>query len=235
MLPEQKNTNNIKSWAEEDRPREKLMLKGKQALSDAELLAILIGSGNNKETAVDLCRRILKESDNDLHALGKKNIDELMQFKGIGEAKAISIIAALELGMRRRLAEVRERKQITSSSDAFDVIQPLLCSLPHEQFWIILLDRANKIIGKECISSGGVSGTVVDVKIIFKKALQALASGIVLCHNHPSGNLQPSKADQDITKRLVEGGKLLEITILDHLIVTDHSHQYFSFADKGLL
>ena len=235
MSLDNKPINNIKSWAEEDRPREKLMLKGKQSLTDAELLAILIGSGNQQETAVDLCKRLLKDAENDLATLGKKNLSELMHYKGIGEAKAISIIAALELGTRRRLAEVRDRQQITSSRDAFDILQPHFSDLANEEFWIVMLNRANKVIGKECISSGGVSGTTVDVKIVFKKAIQSLASGIILCHNHPSGSLQPSQADRELTRRMAESGKLLEINVLDHLIVTDHANNYFSFADEGLL
>jgi DNA repair protein RadC len=235
MSLDNKPLNNIKSWAAEDRPREKLMQKGKQSLTDAELLAILIGSGNQQETAVDLCKRLLKDAENDLAILGKKNLSELMHYKGIGEAKAISIIAALELGTRRRLAEVRDRQQITSSRDAFDILQPHFSDLSNEEFWIVMLNRANKVIGKECISAGGVSGTTVDVKIVFKKAIQSLASGIILCHNHPSGSLQPSQADRELTRRMAESGKLLEINVLDHLIVTDHANNYFSFADEGLL
>lgn len=234
-LPEKTPPSGIKSWAEEDRPREKLLLKGRQSLSDAELLAILIGSGNAKETAVDLCRRILKDCANDLHALGQKEVNDLIAFKGIGEAKAITIIAALELGLRRRLAEVRQRKQITSSRDAFDELQPLLGDLDHEQFWILLLNQANKIVSREQISAGGVTSTVADSKIIFKKAINALASSIILCHNHPSGSLKPSTADRELTRRLVESGKLLDIKIIDHLIVGIDPQSYYSFADEGLL
>ena len=226
----------IKSWAEEDRPREKLLLKGKQALSDAELLAIMIGSGSRDETAVELCRKILRDAaDNDLHRLAKLSVADLMAFKGIGEAKAISIVAALELGHRRRLAEVRENAQISSSRDAFNELQPITGDLPHEEFWVLFLSRSNRIIARERISSGGVAGTVVDIKILFKKGIQLLASGIILCHNHPSGNLQPSQADKDLTKKAVEAGKLFEMTVLDHIIVSESPANYFSFADEGLL
>ena len=225
----------ITHWSGDDKPREKMMHKGKSALSDAELVAILIGSGSRNESAVALSKRILASVNNNLSSLGKQSLAQSMEFKGIGEAKAISIIAALELGTRRRLAEVRDRQQITSSRDAFDILQPHFSDLANEEFWIVMLNRANKVIGKECISSGGVSGTTVDVKIVFKKAIQSLASGIILCHNHPSGSLQPSQADRELTRRMAESGKLLEINVLDHLIVTDHANNYFSFADEGLL
>lgn len=223
----------IKSWAEADRPREKMLLKGKEALSDAELLAILIGSGSRNQSAVALCKDILSKVNNDLNDLGKEEIKDLMTFKGIGEAKAISIVAALELGRRRRLAEVRVKKQITSSRDVFEIYHPILGDLPHEEFWVMYLNRANKILGKERISLGGVTGTVADVKIIFKKAIQYLASGIILTHNHPSGNLQPSRADINFTNKAAEAGRFLEINVLDHIIVTE-AH-YYSFADEGLI
>lgn len=232
----QVTVNGIKSWAEEDRPREKLLLKGKQALSDAELLAIMIGSGSKDETAVELCRKILRDAaNNDLHRLAKLSVADLMAFKGIGEAKAISIVAALELGHRRRLAEVRENLQINSSKSAFDELQPIVGDLPHEEFWVLFLSRANRILARERISSGGVAGTVVDIKILFKKGIQLLASSIILCHNHPSGNLQPSQADKDLTRKAVEAGKLFDMSILDHLIVGESPTKYFSFADEGLL
>lgn len=223
----------IKSWAEEDRPREKLLSKGKSSLSDAELIAILIGSGSRNESAVSLSQRILKSVDNNLNDLGKTTLNELMKFKGIGEAKAITIAAALELGRRRQLSDIKERPQIRSSKDAYHVLAPLIMDLPHEEFWILLLNRANKVIGRERVSLGGVAGTVVDAKIIFRKALEMLASGIILCHNHPSGNLNPSRADLEITKKLKRAGETLEINILDHLIIAENG--YYSFADEGKL
>jgi len=223
----------IKSWAEEDRPREKLMLKGKENLSNAELLAILIGSGSRSKSAVELCKEILQTADHNLHILGKRNISDLMQFKGIGEAKAISIIAAMELGRRRRLAEVAVRTKIGSSRDIFELFHPIMSDLPHEEFWIIYLNRSNSIQQKERISIGGVSGTVADVKIIFKKAIQQLSSAIIAVHNHPSGTLRPSKADILLTNKLREAGKFLDIRLLDHVIITEAG--YYSFADEGML
>lgn len=229
-----KNILGIKSWAEDDRPREKLMLKGKSNLSDAELLAILIGSGSRSETAVGLSQRILKSVENNLHELGKKNIAELMTFKGIGEAKAISIVSAMEIGRRRQLINPIDRPQITSSSDAWSVIAPILMDLNHEEFWIILLNRSNKVIGKEQISSGGVAGTVVDAKMVFRIALEkGPACGIILAHNHPSGNLKPSQADISITKKLKQAGETLDVNVLDHLIIA--GQVYYSFADDGAL
>lgn len=223
----------IKAWAEEDRPREKLRLKGKQSLSDAELIAILLGSGSREETAVGLAKRILSDVQHNLNDLGKRSLGELLKYKGIGEAKAISITAALELGRRRQLSQVRERPQVRSSRDAFRAIAPLLVDLPHEEFWILLLNRANRVMGREKISLGGVAGTVVDAKVVFRKAIEGLASSIILCHNHPSGNLRPSQADIDLTKKLVQAGKTLDVVVLDHLIVTDEG--YYSFADEGKL
>jgi DNA repair protein RadC len=223
----------IKAWAEADRPREKMLNRGRQQLSDAELIAILLGSGNRDETAVGLAQRLLSHFEQNLNSLGKSTLTELMQFKGIGEAKAISVIAALELGRRRQLSSLKEKPQIRSSRDAFTLLAPLLADLPQEQFWILLLNRANRVIGRQLISSGGVSGTVVDAKLVFKKALEATASSIILCHNHPSGNARPSQADIDITRKLKTAGSTLDITVLDHLIVCDQ--QYYSFADEGKL
>ena len=228
-----KNNLSIKAWAEEDRPREKLLDKGKQSLSDAELLAILLGSGSRDETAVALAQRILKSVENDLNELGRRSIAELTKFKGMGEAKSITIVAAMELGRRRQLTDVRERPQIRSSRDAYDVIAPILIDLPHEEFWILLLNRANKVMSREQISLGGVAGTVVDAKIIFRKAIEGMASSIVLVHNHPSGNLQPSQQDIDLTKKLKKAGETLDISVLDHLIITEGG--YFSFADEHLI
>lgn len=228
-----KNNLTIKSWAEEDRPREKLLAKGKQSLSDAELLAILLGSGSRDETAVGLAQRILKSVDNDLNELGRRSIAELTKFKGMGEAKSITVVAAMELGRRRQLTDVKERPQIRSSRDAWQVIAPILMDLPHEEFWILLLNRANKVMSREQISLGGVAGTVVDAKIVFRKAIEGMASSIILVHNHPSGNLQPSQQDIDLTRKLKKAGETLDIAVLDHLIIAENS--YFSFADENLL
>jgi DNA repair protein RadC len=227
------DTRRILSWAEEDRPREKLLLKGKAALTDAELVAILIGSGTRDLSAVDLSKIILQKANNNLNELAKLSIKDLIKIKGIGEAKAISIAAALELGRRRKESEVVRRPRISSSRDAYEQIQPYLLDLPHEEFWLLLLNRANEVIRPVQVSQGGVSGTVADPKIIFKLAIECLASAIILIHNHPSGNLKPSEADKDLTRRLASAGKLLEIPILDHLIFTDTS--YLSFADEGLM
>ncbi len=228
-----KNSLPIKAWAEEDRPREKLLTKGKQVLSDAELLAILLGSGSREETAVGLAQRILKSVENDLNELGKRTIAELIKFKGMGEVKAIAVVAAMELGRRRQLTDVRVRPQIRGSRDAYDVIAPILIDLQHEEFWILLLNRANKVLSREQISLGGVAGTVVDAKIIFRKAIEGMASGLILVHNHPSGNLQPSQQDIELTKKLKKAGETLDISVFDHLIIANNN--YFSFADEHLI
>ena len=220
----------IKSWAEEDRPREKLVQKGKASLSDAELLAILIGSGSQSETAVSLAQRILNTVEHNLMELGKQSLAELQKFKGVGEAKAITIIAAMELGRRRQLSKIKQRPQVSSSRDAFEAIAPLIMDLGHEEFWILNLNRANGIIGRERISSGGMTGTVVDPKIVFQRALENQACAIILCHNHPSGSLFPSQADLNLTKKLVKAGEVLDIMVLDHIIVAGSG--YFSFADE---
>jgi len=222
----------IKQWAEEDRPREKMLKKGVRALSSAELLAIMIGSGNQEMTAVDLSKKILNDVDNNLQSLGRKSIQELIsQYKGVGEAKAITILAAMELGRRRQMEKALERPQITSSSSVAEVFQPLLADLNHEEFWALLLNRNNRIISSEKISQGGVSATVVDVKLIFKPALENLASSLILCHNHPSGNTAPSKHDEDITRRCKVAGDALGISVLDHIIIA--GNQYYSFADNA--
>uniref|UniRef100_UPI0040480F3B RadC family protein n=1 Tax=Roseivirga sp. TaxID=1964215 RepID=UPI0040480F3B len=223
----------ILNWAEEDRPREKLLLKGKGVLSDAELVAILIGSGSRDLSAVDLSKLILSHVNNDLNQLAKLSVSELQKFKGIGEAKAISIVSALELGRRRKITETAKTPQITSSKDAYELMKPELLDQPIEQFWIITLKRNNVVIQKRIISTGGISGTVADPKIIFNKALEDFASGIILVHNHPSGNLQPSQADIKLTEKLKNAGHLLDIPVLDHLIFTDDG--YFSFADESML
>ncbi len=222
----------IKDWALEDRPREKLVAKGIQSLSDAELIAILISSGNREESAVELSKRILKSAENNLNTLGKLSLNDLQKFKGIGEAKAISIVAALELGRRRKLSEIIEKKMIKSSKDVFEFFHPILADLPHEEFWVVFLNQSNKIIDKYRASQGGIASTVIDVRLIMKAAIEKLASGIILCHNHPSGNLKPSKSDIDITTKLREAGKIMDIKVLDHVIVTDE--KYFSFGDEGI-
>jgi len=227
------NKLSIKTWAEEDRPREKLLLKGRSALSEAELIAILISSGTRNKSAVDLSREILNTVSNNLNELAKLSVKDLSKFNGIGEAKAVSIAAALELGRRRREMGSVKRKKITSSSDVYELFAPRLEDLNHEEFWILLLNRANLVIGKYEISKGGVSGTVADSKIIFKTAIDNLASSIILCHNHPSGNLKPSKADLQLSEQLKKAGQLMEIPILDHLIVSEKG--YLSMADEGLI
>lgn len=228
-----KPTYTIKSWAEDDRPREKLMSKGRSVLSDAELIAVLINSGNRSETAVELAQKILHSCNNNLAELSRLSVDDLRKFRGIGEAKAISIVAALELGRRRRESEVLLIQRISSSADVFNLFNPFLADESYEQFWILLLNRANKIIEKHCISEGGLTGTVADPRKIFKRALEKNAVAMVLCHNHPSGNIQPSEADIKLTKKLVEAGKLIDIDVLDHIIIG--SEKFFSFADEGLI
>ncbi|MFN0176734.1 MAG: DNA repair protein RadC [Saprospiraceae bacterium] len=223
----------INSWAEEDRPREKMLLKGYQSLSDAELIAILLGSGSVGISAVSLAQEILASVENNLHELGKRSLNELQRFKGVGEAKAISIAAALELGRRRQISDLRERPKIGSSRDAFKVIAPLLTDLHHEEFWLILLNKAYEVFAREKLSTGGSAGTVADVKLAFKTALDARASAIIAVHNHPSGNLKPSNADMDLTKKLKEAGKILDLPLLDHLIVSERG--YYSFADEGAI
>jgi DNA repair protein RadC len=221
----------IKLWAEDDRPREKLALKGKSVLSDAELLAILIGSGSKNESAVALCKRILASVNNNLNALGKLSIQQLSEFKGIGEAKAISVIAAVELGRRRKNEEVKELTKVTSSKSIFDLMQPLIGELPYEEFWVLFLNNSMKVLHKSQLSKGGITGTVVDLRIVFKLALEQNATSIVLVHNHPSGSLQPSTADFEITKKIQIAGKTLDISVIDHLIVTETN--YYSFKDEG--
>jgi len=232
-MEETEKTLTIKNWAEEDRPREKLLLKGRHALTDAELIAILIGSGSKKESAVELSKKILSTFGNNLNELAKLSVQDLIKFKGIGEAKAISIVAALELGRRRKETEIPKRQKITSSKDIFEFFHSTFIDLSHEEFHLLLLNRTNVVIRKEFVSRGGVSGTVVDSKIIFKIALEHLASSIILCHNHPSGNLKPSAEDISLTKKIKEAGVFLEIPILDHVIFSDTG--YFSFADEGMM
>ncbi len=223
----------IKNWSPEDRPREKLLMKGTSTLSDAELIAILLGSGTAKLSAIDVAKKVLSHVDNNLDSLAKLSIKDLMKAKGIGEAKAITIVAALELGRRRKDQSPDDKAKIESSKTAFELIRGDLMDLPHEEFWVILLNRANRIIRKKRVSEGGVSGTVADPKIIFKLAVDELASGIIVVHNHPSGNLKPSESDINLTKKIKEAGKVLEISLLDHLIIAHD--RYFSFADEGFL
>ncbi len=223
----------IKNWALEDRPREKLLEKGTHSLSDAELIAILIGSGNREETAVAVSQKILLETGNDLNELGKMTVRDLMKHKGIGEAKAITIVAALELGRRRKLSETRDRQKITCSRDVSEIFLPLLEDLPHEEFWTLFLNRSNKILGKSKVSQGGIAGTVTDVRIILREALERRASALILCHNHPSGNLTPSEADINITRKLKDAAQLMDLQVLDHLIIAGNS--FYSFADEGLI
>ena len=227
------NSFPITNWSEDDRPREKLMQKGKAALSDAELIAILIGSGSRNESAVELSKRILSSVDNNLNALGKLSIQQLIGFKGIGEAKAIAIIAAMDLGRRRRGEEALELKKITSSKMIFEIMQPVIGELPHEEFWIIYVNNSNRVLSKSQLSKGGITATLVDVRLIFKNVLEIGATGIVLCHNHPSGALRASDADIKLTKKIKIAAESLDISVLDHLIVGEHG--YFSFADEGIL
>lgn len=225
----------INFWAEEDRPREKMLAQGRRTLSDAELIAILIGSGSRDESAVELSRRILSDSDNDLNKLATLSIRDLSsgRFKGIGEAKAISIVAALELGRRRKDVTSPELPQIACSKDIYKIMLPLYEDLNHEEFWVILLNTANKVIGKSMLSKGGRAGTVVDVKILFEEVLSYKATSVILTHNHPSGNIRPSDQDLNLTKRIVAAGRLLDIKVLDHLIFANTG--YYSFADEGEL
>lgn len=223
----------IKDWSESDRPREKLVHQGSRSLTDAELLAILIGSGTVSMSAVELSRIILKDANQSLQQLGKKTLQELTIHKGIGEAKAITIAAAMELGRRRAMESPEQISKITCSHDAFKILQPLIGELPHEEFWILLLDNSNKVLEKHQTSKGGITATHVDHRLLFKKAIAAGAVAIILAHNHPSGTLIASAADKDITKKIQAAGITLDIKILDHLIITQHD--YYSFADNNLL
>jgi DNA repair protein RadC len=223
----------IKQWAEDDRPREKMIRKGIAALSNAEPIAILFGTGTHNESAVELARKLLDNAENNLNTLAKFDLKEFCRIKGIGQAKAITVLTALELGKRRKIEEVIDRKKIESSKDVFQIFSSIVGDLPYEEFWILLLNRSNRIIGRTKISQGGISGTVTDIRIILKIALDNMASSIILCHNHPSGNLIPSDSDVSITEKLKEGGKLMDINVLDHIIVSDTN--YYSFADEGKL
>ena len=223
----------IKSWALDDRPREKLLAKGKAALSDAELIAILIGSGNRNESAVALSKRILSAVNGNIYELAKLSVEKLTEFNGIGEAKAIAIITALELGKRRQLEVALEKPKIVSSKNVANLMQPIIGDLDHEEFWVLFLSNSNKVLAKSQVSKGGLTATVVDVRLLFKRALELVSVAIIVCHNHPSGKLQPSVADKNLTQKMKQAGNTLDIKLLDHLIITEKA--YFSFADEGLL
>lgn len=232
-MQEKSTSFSIKNWSDDDKPREKLVQKGRSVLSDAELIAILIGSGSRNESAVALAKRILASVNNNLNELGKLSIKQLMQFKGIGEAKAVTIAAALEMGRRRRGEEAQKITKINSSKDAFDLLQPGMGELEHEEFWILYLNNANKVLHSAQLSKGGLTGTLVDVRIVMRQALELGAVALVLAHNHPSGTLKPSKGDRDVTGKLKRAALALDITVLDHIIITQK--EYFSFADEGIL
>lgn len=231
MPNEDKKFLTIKQWKEDDRPREKMLDKGKASLSDAELIAIIIGTGNREESAVALSKRILLRFDHNLNALATMTIDDLMAFKGIGKSKAVSIMSAMELGKRRSLEHAKEKKKVNSSVAAFEIMQPFIGDLLHEEFWILFLNNANNLLDKSQLSKGGIHATLVDVRLIFKKAISKGATSIILCHNHPSGSLTPSHSDLQLTKKIIKGGELLDIKVLDHIIVSQHG--YFSFADEN--
>lgn len=232
-MEEKKGSFSIKNWKEDDRPRDKLLSKGKGVLSDAELIAIMLGSGNRRESALGLAKRILASVDNNLSKLAKMSIQQLMTFNGIGEAKSVSIVTALELGRRRRLEEALVQSKITSSKSVFNIMQPILGELQHEEFWIVYLNNSNRILLKFQMSKGGISGTLVDTRLVFKKAIEIGATSIILVHNHPSGTLMPSSADKMLTQKIKKAGETLDIKVLDHVIVTEKS--YFSFADSNEL
>lgn len=223
----------IKSWSDDDKPREKLLHKGRSVLSNAELIAILIGSGSKNETAVALSKRILASTNNNLNELGKVSIKQLMKFNGIGEAKAVSIAAALEIGRRRQNEKAMLKAQISGSQAVFDLLQPLVADLPHEEFWIVYLNNSNKVIHKAQLSKGGITGTLVDVRLVMKQALELGAVSLILAHNHPSGALKPSEADKKITNKLQKASEAMDIRVLDHVIITQN--KYYSFADNNLI
>lgn len=223
----------IKNWALEDRPREKLLQHGVPTLTDAEIIAILIGSGTRKDSAVELAQKILRDNQNNLHELARLSVDDLCRYHGIGEARAISIVAALELGRRRKREEILQRDQISGSDDVASIFMELLGDLNHEEFWVLLLNRSNQIMERFHVSKGGIAGTVIDIRIVLKKALLKLVPSFIMVHNHPSGNRNPSKSDIYVTKKLKESAEIMDIQLLDHIIVTQNG--YYSFADKGLI
>lgn len=226
-----KRENGIKSWAEDDRPREKLRDKGSLALSDAELIAILLRSGSPKESAVDLAKKILQSVNSNLNELGRLGCTDLEKFYGVGEAKAITVVTALELGKRRRYYEALDRKTVSKSVHAFEILQPLIGDLPHEEFWVLYLSNSNKVLKCTCISKGGLAGTLADVRMIFKEALSINAMAAIIAHNHPSSDVRPSRSDLNLTQKLVEAGELMDVKIMDHVIISEH--EYYSFADEG--
>ncbi len=221
----------IKEWAVEDRPREKMLVKGTASLSDSELIAILIRAGSINVSAVEIAKDILRAADNNLNELGRWSVSDFTKFKGIGDAKAIAIVSALELGRRRNLSDATQKPCITSSRDAFDILHPIIADLPHEEFWTLYLNRANKVIAKERISQGGTVGTIIDAKMVMKRGIELLANSIIVSHNHPSGQNRPSDSDVQITRKMVDAGKLLDIPVLDHIIVA--GNEYYSFMDNG--
>jgi DNA repair protein RadC len=229
----QEQKYSIKCWAKDDRPREKLLSKGVAALSHSELIAILINHGTREKSAVELAQEVLRAGKENLNELGKLSVKELMKIKGIGEAKAISIVAAMELGRRRQATAYREKAIITGSTDVANYLQTLLKDFKHEVFAVLFLNRSNKVNHFQIISEGGITGTVADPRIILRKALEEDAVSIILCHNHPSGSLKPSKADEELTYKIKEAAKYFDIKVLDHLIVSDDG--YYSFADEGIL
>jgi DNA repair protein RadC len=233
MESSNKSSTTIKNWAIDDRPREKLLTKGRESLSNSELLAILISTGSGKKTAVDLAKEVLEKGKNNLDELGKLSLKDLTQINGIGSAKAITILAALELGRRRHASSILNKKQISSSKEIADFLQSTLKDYRHEVFAVVYLNKSNKINHFEIISTGGVSGTIADPRIIFSKALDVKATALILCHNHPSGNLKPSRQDEELTQKLRKGGEVMEIKVLDHIIVSDEG--YYSFADNGMV
>ena len=233
MEPTVKGKLSIPEWSKEDRPRERMLARGPKAMTDVELVAILIRSGTPTESALDLARIILNKAGNDLHKLAALGTTDLMKVNGVGEAKAMSIVAALELGQRRRDLSVAERPLIATSRAAFELLQPVVADLAHEEFWLLLLDRGNRLLERIKVSQGGMHGTVADPKLIFREALDRRASSVILCHNHPSGQLRPSAEDISLTRKLLEGGRFLDIAVQDHLIITTGG--YYSFADNGQL
>jgi len=226
-------SKSIKTWAEQDRPREKLLERGAESLSDSELIAILLASGNAKMSAVELARHILKKYHNKLSKLSRCTADELKQFQGVGDAKAVTLLAALELGRRRKAEKIEKVQTINSSLSAYELLAPMMEDRLNEEFWILYLDRANHVIDKLRLSQGGTTATIMDVKIIIKIALEKLAQGIILSHNHPSGNLKPSRSDILVTEKIQNAAKLFDIKLLDHLIIANND--YFSFNDENML
>lgn len=228
------NKLSIKEWAVDDRPREKALRNGISSLSNAELLAILIGSGSSDESAIQLSQRILSSVENNLHSLGRLSLrDMISRFKGIGMAKGVTILAAMELGRRRAATDPVVRDIIRSSRDVYDVLFPQLADLPHEELWALFLNRSQRIIDKQKLSQGGIAETSFDMKLLLKHAINALASGIILCHNHPSGNLRPSHADDQMTRRVAQAVKLMDMQLLDHVIIAEN--RYYSYSDEGKL